>query len=145
MDKHYNLERFVIAQEPIFEQACKELLQECKTGHWMWFIFPQIAGLGFSAMSREFAISSLEEARAYLAHPVLGPRLREVCSLVNQIKDKSMHQVFGSPDDLKLKSSLTLFAQATVDNALFMDILKNQFERQFDQRTLVLIDLLPQV
>jgi uncharacterized protein (DUF1810 family) len=137
----YNLDRFIAAQKPVFEHAYKELLQGRKTGHWMWFIFPQIEGLGFSEMSKKFAISSLGEARAYLVHPILGQRLRKVCDLVAQMKNKSMNQVFGSPDDLKLKSSLTLFSRATTDNALFLKIIEKQFEGEFDQQTLDLLNI----
>lgn len=91
----YNLERFVEAQRSTFEHACAELRRGRKTGHWVWFIFPQIAGLGFSEMSQRYAIGSIEEARAYLAHPVLGPRLREVCGIVNAVQGKSAYQVLG--------------------------------------------------
>lgn len=135
----YNLERFVEAQRGTFEEACAELRRGRKTGHWMWFIFPQVAGLGFSEMSQRYAIRSLEEARAYLQHATLGPRLREVCGIVNGIGGKSAHQVFGSPDDMKLRSSMTLFAKATKENAVFVEVIEKYFGGEFDERTVELI------
>src|SRR5690242_19627288 len=112
----YNLERFLTAQNPIFEEACAELRKGCKESHWMWFVFPQLRGLGHSSMADRYAIASREEAAAYLAHPILGPRLRECTRLVNQVEGRSIEQIFGYPDDLKFRSSMTLFAQATSDN-----------------------------
>ena len=143
MDR-YNLERFVEAQEGVFEQACAELRRGRKTGHWMWFIFPQIAGLGFSEMSREYAIRSIEEARAYLAHPVLGSRLREISQIVNGIEGKTAYQVFGSPDDMKLRSSMTLFAKATEgdllnDNLVFAEVIEKYFGGELDESTVKLM------
>jgi uncharacterized protein (DUF1810 family) len=135
----YNLERFVEAQRGTFEQACAELRRGRKTGHWMWFIFPQIAGLGFSEMSQRYAIRSIDEARAYLAHPVLGPRLREVCGIVNAIEGKSAYQMFGSPDDMKLRSSMTLFAQATKESEEFVGVLRRYFGADWDEKTLQLM------
>jgi uncharacterized protein (DUF1810 family) len=134
----YNLERFVAAQRGTFEQACAELRRGRKTGHWVWFIFPQIAGLGFSEMSQRYAIRSIEEARAYLEHATLGPRLREVCGIVNAIKGKSAYQVFGSPDDMKLRSSMTLFAKATEENGVFVEVIRKYFGGELDSRTLEL-------
>ena len=132
----YNLERFVEAQRgSTFEQACEELRRGRKTGHWMWFIFPQIAGLGLSEMSQRYAINSLQEAAAYLAHPVLGPRLKEVCGIVNAIEGKSAYQIFGSPDDMKLRSSMTLFAKAADENAEFVEVIRKYFGEELDQRT----------
>jgi len=135
----WRLDRFLKAQKDTYEQACAELRREQKSSHWMWFIFPQIAGLGHSETSRRYAISSLDEARAYLAHPVLGPRLREAARLVAQITDRSAEQVFGYPDDLKLRSSMTLFAHATRDNGVFLEVIRNHFGNEFDPRTLALI------
>ena len=135
----FDLERFVEAQEGVFEQACAELRRGRKTGHWMWFVFPQIAGLGFSEMSRRYAIRSLEEARAYVAHPVLGPRLREVCGIVNGIEGRSAYEVFGSPDDLKLRSSVTLFARAVEENGVFLEVLRRYFDGKLDERTVELL------
>ena len=116
-----------------------ELRAGQKSSHWMWFIFPQIRGLGHTETSIFFAISSLQEAEAYFKHPVLGPRLRECCDLVLQIDGKSAGQIFGSPDDLKLRSSMTLFAHATEQNAPFKDVLQRYFEGNFDPRTLELL------
>ena len=108
----YDLERFVEAQGPVYEQVLSELAAGRKRTHWMWFIFPQIQGLGSSSTARHYAIASLEEARAYLAHPVLGPRLRACTALVNAVRDRDLTQILGYPDDLKFRSSMTLFAQA---------------------------------
>lgn len=143
MDR-YNLDRFVEAQRGTFEQACAELRRGRKTGHWMWFIFPQIAGLGFSEMSERYAITSVEEARAYLAHPVLGPRLREISEIVNGIEGKTAYQIFGSPDDMKLRSSMTLFAAAAKDdllgeNLVFVEVIEKYFGGDLDQRTVELM------
>ena len=140
-EDRYNLERFVQAQQGSFDQACAELRRGRKTRHWMWFIFPQFAGLGLSETSRKYAIASIEEAQAYLAHPVLGPRLREVCRLVSLLKGQSMSEVFGYPDDLKLRSSMTLFAHATTENALFVGIIRDFFGGEFDGLTLELMGL----
>jgi uncharacterized protein (DUF1810 family) len=103
----------------------------------MWFVFPQIAGLGFSEMSRRYAIQSLEEARAYVAHPVLGPRLREICGIVNEIEGRAAYEVFGSPDDMKLRSSVTLFARATAteENGVFVEVIRKYFGGAEDERT----------
>ena len=139
MDR-YNLDRFVAAQEGMFEQACAELRRGRKTGHWMWFIFPQIAGLGFSEMSREYAIRSIDEARAYLTHATLGPRLREICAIVNEIEGKTAYQIFGSPDDMKLRSSMTLFAHATEENGVFVEVIRKYFGGVEDERTVELME-----
>jgi len=108
-DTSFDLQRFVDAQDGGFDDVRAELRAGRKTSHWMWFVFPQVAGLGSSAMARRYAIASLAEARAYVAHPVLGPRLRECCDLLLQWPGDDAHAVFGSPDDLKLRSCLTLF------------------------------------
>jgi uncharacterized protein (DUF1810 family) len=107
-----------------------------KRGHWMWFIFPQIRGLGHSATAIWFAISSREEAEAYLQHPTLGPRLRECTSLVNQVEGPSIERIFGCPDYLKFRSSMTLFAHATVDNQIFLNALQKYFGGEFDRSTI---------
>ena len=135
----YDLERFVEAQRGIFDEACAELRRGRKTGHWMWFIFPQIAGLGFSATSQHYAIQSLDDARAYLRHPTLGSRLREVSQILLSINGKTAHDIFGSPDDIKLRSSMTLFAHAAEDNAVFLEILQKYFSGVEDSRTLELL------
>lgn len=105
----------------------------------MWFIFPQIAGLGFSETSRYYAIHSLDEAKAFLKHPTLGPRLREMCRILNGIEGRTANEIFGSPDDMKLRSSMTLFAHATEDNAEFTEVLRKYFGGVEDARTLELI------
>jgi len=111
----FDLERFVIAQAPVFPAVLDELRAGRKRSHWMWFIFPQLRSLGHSAMADFYGIGSLEEARAYLAHPVLGPRLDLCTRLVLKIENNSLHQIFGSPDDMKFRSSMTLFALAASD------------------------------
>jgi len=133
---HYNLRRFVDAQNPVFEDVRSELRRGHKETHWIWFIFPQIRGLGHSPMSEEFAIGSLDEAAAYLNHAVLGPRLRECARLVNSVDGRSIRQIFGFPDDLKFRSCMTLFARATEDNQVFNDALRKYFGGEPDQRTL---------
>lgn len=108
----FNLQRFVTAQLSTYEDARAELQRGRKTSHWMWFIFPQIQGLGRSHTAERYAISSIEEARAYLAHPVLGPRLRECTRIVNELEGVGLEEIFGHPDNLKFRSSMTLFARA---------------------------------
>jgi uncharacterized protein (DUF1810 family) len=130
-----SLERFVTAQEQIYPRALAELKAGRKQSHWMWFIFPQVAGLGQSAMSRAYAIQSLDEARAYLAHPLLGARLRECCQAVMDVQGKSAHDIFGSPDDLKFRSSLTLFDLAA-PNDIFRAALEKYFGGKEDELTL---------
>jgi len=136
MDDPYNLQRFVNAQLPVFEQARSELRAGRKRSHWMWFVFPQLKGLGRSETARAFAISGLEEARAYLAHPVLGARLRECCRLVNLVEGRSAHQIFGDPDDLKFHSCLTLFAAAAPEEEVFRQALRKYFGGQGDRLTM---------
>ena len=136
MKDPHNLNRFVEAQNPVYGRVCEELRKGRKTSHWMWFIFPQIAGLGFSSMSRRFAISSMDEARAYLDHPVLGPRLVECTKLVCAIPQKTIREILGSPDDMKLRSCMTLFSQAADQDNIFEDALKRYFSGQFDTLTL---------
>jgi len=134
-----SLERYVKAQAPIYARALAELRAGRKQSHWMWFIFPQITGLGRSAMSHTYAIQSLDEAREYLAHPVLGARLRECCRAVMDVEGKTAHEIFRSPDDLKLRSSLTLFARAAPDESLFDDLLVTYFDGKEDPATLELL------
>ena len=131
-----SLERFVKAPYGVYPRALAELKAGRKQSHWMWFIFPQIAGLGHSAMAQMYAIASLDEARTYLAHPLLGARLRECCEAVLAVDGKSAHQIFGSPDDLKFRSSLTLFAQAAPDERLFRNLLQRHYVGEADQLTL---------
>jgi uncharacterized protein (DUF1810 family) len=136
----YNLRRFTDAQDPVFEQVCRELRNGSKMSHWMWFIFPQIKGLGGSAPARQYAISSRKEAAAYALHPILGPRLRECTRLVNSVEGRSIRQIFGSPDDLKFRSSMTLFAHACSDNQLFLDALQKYYAGEFDPLTIERLD-----
>ena len=132
----YNLERFVEAQNGVFDRVCAELRQGQKRSHWMWFIFPQIKGLGSSDIAQHFAISSLQEAEAYLGHPVLGPRLKQCTQLVNQIDGRTVDEIFGYPDNLKFRSSMTLFAQLPTDTQIFRDALEKYFGGKPDPRTL---------
>lgn len=135
-DDPYKLGRFIDAQESSYAQALTELRRGRKTGHWIWFIFPQIEGLGASPTSRFYAIASLDEARAYLAHPLLGSRLRECVAAVNGIAGSSAHAIFGSPDDLKFRSSLTLFAAADPNEPLFEAALAKYYAGERDPLTL---------
>ena len=112
MNDRYDLERYIRAQEPVFAQVCAELADGRKQSHWMWFIFPQLRGLGSSSMAERYAIGSLAEALAYLAHPLLGERLRTCTQLVNRIEGRTAGAIFGYPDELKFRSSMTLFARA---------------------------------
>jgi uncharacterized protein (DUF1810 family) len=110
----YNLDRFIAAQDPVFDRVCAELAAGHKRSHWMWFIFPQLRGLGSSPTAQRFGLDSLAEARAYLTHPLLGERLRRCTELVNRVEGRSVQEIFGYPDDLKFRSSMTLFARAAV-------------------------------
>jgi uncharacterized protein (DUF1810 family) len=123
----FDLERFVSAQDRLYEDVLDELRAGNKTSHWIWFIFPQIAGLGMSSTSRFFAISSIDEARAYLAHPVLGPRLRECASLVLAASPRTAWDIFGSLDAMKLRSSMTLFGRAAPEDPLFRGVIDRFF------------------
>jgi uncharacterized protein (DUF1810 family) len=130
------LERFLEAQAPVYAQALAELQAGQKQSHWMWFVFPQIHGLGQSATSRAFAIQSLAEARAYLAHPVLGERLRECCQAVMNVRGKSARDIFGSPDDAKFHSCVTLFAETAPQDVMFYNLLEKYFDGDADEATL---------
>ncbi|AIO70088.1 DUF1810 domain-containing protein [Burkholderia oklahomensis] len=136
MDDPYDLQRFVDAQGPVYAQVCDELRNGHKRSHWMWFVFPQIEGLGDSAIAQRYAISTLDEAAAYLRHPLLGARLRECTRLVNDVEGHSIQAIFGYPDDLKFRSSVTLFAHATPDNAVFVEALEKYFGGEADHNTL---------
>ncbi|MGD0571012.1 MAG: DUF1810 domain-containing protein [Candidatus Sulfotelmatobacter sp.] len=137
----FNLQRFVNAQQEEYEDVCAELRAGRKSSHWIWFIFPQMKGLGVSSTSNWFGISSLSEAQAYLRHPVLGPRLRECTELVNLVERRSLQEIFGSPDHLKFRSSMTLFAHATAENRLFLDALRKYCGGEFDGATLALLKI----
>jgi uncharacterized protein (DUF1810 family) len=132
----HNLRRFLDAQAGVIDAVRAELRAGQKRSHWMWFIFPQVAGLGHSDMARRYAISSLAEAQAYLAHPVLGARLRNCVQLVNQTEAHSIEEIFGSPDDLKFRSSMTLFAVVDADGGVFDAALKKYFGGKPDDQTL---------
>jgi uncharacterized protein (DUF1810 family) len=134
----FRLERFVAAQDQrgTYERALAELRNGEKRSHWMWFVFPQVAGLGFSAMAREYAISGLPEARAYLEHEVLGPRLRECAAAVAGIAGKTAADIFGAVDAMKLRSSMTLFAAVAPDELVFDAVLKKYFDGARDEATL---------
>jgi uncharacterized protein (DUF1810 family) len=136
MGEPYDLERFVAAQDPVIGRVRAELAAGRKQSHWMWFVFPQIRGLGSSPMAVRYAISSRAEAAAYLAHPVLGPRLRACTALVIAITGRSIEAIFGYPDHLKFRSSMTLFAHATADNRLFIEAIDKYFPDGFDPATL---------
>jgi uncharacterized protein (DUF1810 family) len=139
MSDPFNLDRFVQAQAPVLAQVLRELAEGRKRTHWMWFVFPQLAGLGHSAMAQRYAIAGLEEARAYLHHPVLGPRLMACTELVNAIEGRSIHQIFGSPDDLKFCSSMTLFAHTGADQGVFQEALQKYFAGREDPSTVQLL------
>jgi len=132
----FNLQRFVDAQRVIYERVEMELRAGSKESHWMWYIFPQIEGLGRSSTAQKFAITSIDEARAYLDHPLLGARLRKCTRLVTSVDGRSIEEIFGYPDHLKFHSSMTLFAQAAGDNRIFMDALRKYFRSEFDPQTM---------
>ncbi|MEH2511746.1 uncharacterized protein (DUF1810 family) [Nitrobacteraceae bacterium AZCC 1564] len=136
MTASFDLERFVNAQAPVYERVLSELHAGLKQSHWMWFIFPQIAGLGHSAMSQRYAIVSLQEAIEYLHHPLLGPRLRECTKLVTAVSGRSIESILGWPDNMKFHSSMTLFAQASDDDREFVEAIQKYFSGRFDQATL---------
>ena len=135
----FELQRFVDAQEPLRQRVKAEMRAGRKSSHWMWFFFPQLRGLGKSEMAHRYGIASLAEARAYLAHPVLGPRLREACQIIHEVKGRSAHQIFGNPDDVKFRSCLTLFGRAAPDEPVFAACLRKYFAGVEDQATLALL------
>jgi uncharacterized protein (DUF1810 family) len=136
----HDLRRFVEAQESVIERAKRELRAGRKRTHWMWFVFPQMEGLGSSARSRRYGIASREEAEAYLAHPALGPRLLECTGIVNALDGPSANEVFGSPDDMKFRSSMTLFDAVADDPRPFATALERYYDGERDPRTLELLD-----
>jgi uncharacterized protein (DUF1810 family) len=136
MDNEFDLERFVQAQQPVYATVLGELRAGRKRSHWMWFIFPQIAGLGHSEMAQRYAIASADEAAAYLAHPLLGARLRECASIVAARDNDSAEAIFGHPDDLKFRSSMTLFADVAPDEAVFQACIDKYFDGEPDDATL---------
>jgi uncharacterized protein (DUF1810 family) len=138
-EDRYDLNRFVEAQDGVYERALAELKRSQKRSHWMWFIFPQIDGLGRSSTAKFYAIKSAAEAKAYLNHPVLGPRLIECSKVLLQSKGLSASDIFGFPDDLKLRSSMTLFANVSEPDSVFTHVLGQYFEGQLDLQTLELL------
>lgn len=140
-DDPHDLARFVRAQDDggTYDKALAELRRGRKTSHWMWFVFPQVRGLGRSATAERFALSGVDEAAAYVAHPVLGARLRECVEIVNGLRGLSALRIFGTPDDLKLRSSMTLFAVAAPNERLFREALFKYYDGEPDPRTLSLI------
>lgn len=137
----YDLKRFVRAQADDHGRALAEIRAGQKRSHWMWYVFPQIAGLGFSAMSERYSIKSLDEARAYLAHPILGQRLIKCFEALLDVKNRSAFEIFGSPDDRKLKSSATLFAIVSPEDSVFQRVLEKYFDGEMDRGTLRLLGL----
>ena len=135
-----DLQIFVQAQEDIYEQALAELKNGSKESHWMWFVFPQIAGLGNSEMARKYAIPNMADAKAYLSHDLLGSRLRECTEAVLAVEGRTAHEILGSPDDMKLKSCMTLFEVADGPGSVFSSILEKYFEGQRDERSLTILN-----
>ncbi len=139
MQDPFNLDRFVAAQAAVFPQVLAELRAGEKRSHWIWFIFPQMKGLGYSAHSFHYGIGSLEEAAAYWRHPVLGPRLEQCARLVIAVEKRPIHRILGSPDDLKFRSSMTLFSRAAPENPVFQEALKKYFNGEPDALTLEML------
>jgi uncharacterized protein (DUF1810 family) len=139
MNDPFNLQRFVDAQDLVYRSVISELRAGVKQSHWMWFVFPQVAGLGRSATAELYAIQSLDEAKAYLTHPLLGGRLRECTQLKLDMRDKTARQILGNPDDLKFFSSMTLFAHAAPTEPLFRDALAKYFDGREDAMTAELL------
>jgi uncharacterized protein (DUF1810 family) len=140
MSDPFDLQRFIAAQAPVHAQALMELRQGRKRSHWMWFVFPQLRGLGLSQTAQHFGMSGLEDARAYLAHPLLGPRLRACTEAVLAVEGRRLHDIFGSPDDLKFVSSMTLFSIAARDqSSVFDQAIDRSCDGQRDARTLALL------
>jgi uncharacterized protein (DUF1810 family) len=137
----HNLSRFVQAQEDVYDQALAQIKGGRKRSHWMWYIFPQLDGLGFSSTSRQYSIKSLEEAEAYLSHPILGPRLVQCAEAALAVEGRSAFDIFGSPDELKLKSCATLFACVSPAGSVFERLLAKYFQRERDDKTLRLLEV----
>ena len=138
-DVDYDLPRFIEAQNGIYEQALSELKAGRKRSHWMWFVFPQIAGLGTSSMAEKYAIRSAEEASAYLSDPILGSRLLRCVEAILSVSDRSAHDIMGSPDDLKLRSSMTLFAAVSDHGSPFHKAIDHFYDGKFDERTISIL------
>jgi uncharacterized protein (DUF1810 family) len=142
-DDPHNLNRFVQAQQNVYDQAFAEIRNGRKRSHWIWYIFPQIDGLGFSATAQHYAIKSVAEAEAYLSHPVLGPRLLECVEAALRVEGRSAYEIFGSPDEMKLRSSATLFAFVSPAGSAFERLLDKYFQSARDEKTLRLLGLAP--
>jgi len=140
MGAETQLKRFLEAQEGHYEKALAEITNGAKRSHWMWFIFPQVKGLGFSSASQLYGIKDLKEAEAYLKHPVLGPRLISICRLLLDLETTNANKIFGSPDDLKLKSSMTLFAAAKNSDLVFQQVLQKFFQGKMDDQTITILN-----
>ncbi|MGO6685689.1 DUF1810 domain-containing protein [Rhizobium leguminosarum] len=138
-DIDYKLHRFIDAQNGVYEQALLELKAGRKTSHWMWFIFPQVAGLGTSAMAEKYAIRSAEEAAAYLADPILSSRLLRCVEAILSVNGRSAHEILGSPDDVKLRSSMTLFAAISDHGSPFHQVIEHFYQGRFDDRTMKIL------
>ncbi len=139
MDDPHDLQRFVDAQDPVYHDVRLELAAGAKRSHWMWFVFPQLQELGRSAMARHYGIASRAEARAYWEHRVLGPRLKECAGLVLAVQGRTVHQIMGAPDDLKLRSSMTLFAEVAPDEPVFRQVIDKYYAGKPDEQTLELL------
>lgn len=135
----FDLDRFVKAQDPVIETVLRELRSGCKESHWMWFVFPQLRGLGRSPLAQHYGIDNLAEARAYLEHPILGPRLKVCVEAVLSVSGRTLHEIFGSPDDMKFRSSMTLFNLANPIETLFQQALDRYCDGQMDPGTLRLV------
>lgn len=135
----YDLERFLKAQARNYDAALREIRDGCKRSHWMWYVFPQIQGLGYSSTAQFYAIRDLDEAKAYLQHPVLRERLLEISNALLALDSNNASEVFGWPDDMKLRSSMTLFAEAEPECAVFQKVLEQYFHGQKDERTLAIL------
>lgn len=140
-DDPYDLNRFVQAHEDNYERALSEIKSGRKRSHWMWYIFPQFDGLRFSTTSKRYSIKSVAEAKAYLSHPILGPRLTECVEAVLSVEGRSAYEIFGSPDDMKLKSCATLFASVSPKNSIFDQLLEKFFQGERDGKTLRFLNI----
>lgn len=134
-----DISRFIKAQENIYAEVVKELLHGKKTSHWMWFIFPQIIGLGFSSTSKYYSIKTIDEAKEYLKHPILGNRLLECANILIKTEGKSAESIFGYPDDMKLQSSMTLFSFISPESTVFLQVLNKYFKGEKDQKTMEIL------
>jgi uncharacterized protein (DUF1810 family) len=143
MTDTFDLSRFQAAQDPLYDQVRRELAAGAKRSHWMWFVFPQLAGLGMSPMARRYALASRDEAQAYLQHAVLGARLLECTALVLAVQGRTANDIFGSPDDIKFRSCMTLFAEVGDPSGAFRDALRRYFDGKPDGRTLALLNAGP--